>query len=268
MAKNWDYAARIVWSILTKRAKQGRTITYGQIAPDISTTPRNVGRALGPIQDFCLETRLPPLTAIVVNLGGKPGGGFIAWDVDDIDTANKMVFEFDWGAVVNPYGKFGPKDSEDSLADTVIDDPDRAGEVYAKVRARGVAQRVFKSILLKAYDYRCAFCGLSFESALEGSHIVPWSKCSRSERIDPRNGLLLCSSHHRMFDSGDITVSRSFKIYYCDAEMEDGPYSAADKTLSVLLHGKKIRLPKDRRHWPSVDLLKTRHELDEWGDVQ
>ena len=252
---------------MTKKAKQRSTITYGKIAPAIKTNPRNVRHALGRIQDFCLETRLPPLTAIVINTGGAPGDGFIAWDVDDIDTANKLVFNYDWRTIENPYGRFGPNDSEDSLSDQVIDDPDNAGEVYAKVRVRGVAQRVFKKVLLKAYQNQCAFCAMTFDAALEGSHIIPWNKCSRSERLDPRNGLLLCSSHHRMFDAGIITVSRSFKMVYCDTKMKDGPYSEMDKNLSVALHGKKIRLPKDRRHWPSPDLLRARHKLDEWPDL-
>jgi hypothetical protein len=35
-------------------------------------------------QDFCWESRLPPLTAIVIGKSSKlPGSGFFAWDVDD-----------------------------------------------------------------------------------------------------------------------------------------------------------------------------------------
>jgi putative restriction endonuclease len=59
MAKNWDHAAGVVWPVLTDAAKNRKVITYGTIAPLIGTNPLNVGRALGPIQDFCLEDRLP-----------------------------------------------------------------------------------------------------------------------------------------------------------------------------------------------------------------
>jgi len=40
---------------------------------------------MGVIQDYCLEEKLPPLTILLVNQHGRPGEGFIAWDVDDLD---------------------------------------------------------------------------------------------------------------------------------------------------------------------------------------
>jgi putative restriction endonuclease len=254
MPINWDYAARIVWSILTSQAKRRQTITYGEIAPKIQTNPRNVRKALAPIQDFCLDTDLPPLTAIVVGVGGKPGRGFIAWDIDDLATAHTRVFDKDWSEIRNPYGQFAADDSEDSLAAEVVNDPDKAADVFVKVRARGVAQRVFKKIMLRAYNNQCAFCGLTFDDALQGCHILPWNQCSRGQRLDPRNGLLLCASHHCLFDAGLITVSRSFKIAYRDMEMKDEPYSEIDKEL-------------DRRHWPSPELLMARHKDDGWGSL-
>ena len=166
MTKNWDYAAGITWDILRERSKLRKLITYGEIATIIQTGPRNVRWALGPIQDFCLTACLPPLTAIVVGTDGIPGKGFIAWDVDDLSTAHEDVFDFDWSAIPNPYGEFGANDSEQSLAEEILDDPDNAEDVFVKVRARGVAQRVFKKLLLKAYNYRCAFCALTFDEAL------------------------------------------------------------------------------------------------------
>ena len=109
-------------------------------------------------------------------------------------------------------------------------------------------------------------CGLTFEEALEGAHILPWSKSSHAQRLDPRNGLLLCTTHHCLFDAGLITVNQSLKIVYYDPKMKDAAYSIIDKALSVAVNGKKIRLPKDKRLWPSSELLKARHKLDEWGD--
>lgn len=267
MEKNWDYAARLVWPLLTDCARRHETITYGEIAPVIQTNPLNVGRALGPLQDFCLNTRLPPLTSIVVNTHGVPGGGFIAWDIDDLPAAHRIVFEYDWSTVPNPYGAFGPDDSEESLAEDIFNDPTKAEDVLAIVKVRGVGQQVFKRLLLKAYEHQCAFCGLTFGAALEGCHIVPWSECSRPQRLSPQNGLLLCANHHSMFDAKLITVSRSFKIVYYDVRMNDTPYSRIDKRISVKLHGQRILLPKNRQHWPSIDCLASRHERDEWGDL-
>lgn len=260
--RSWQYAARLVWPLLTEHAAHHETITYGQIAPVIETNPRNVGRALGPIQDFCLEMRLPPLTAIVVDTRGVPGGGFFAWDVDDLSTAHRLVFDFDWSRVPNPYAGFGRSDTEEALAEQILDDPGDSEEVYAKVKVRGVAQQIFKQLLLKAYGYQCAICGLTFSAALQACHIVPWSECSRAQRLDPRNGLLLCANHHAMFDAKLIAVSPALKIIYSDMAMKDAPYSKIDKALSVELHGRPILLPKDKRHWPSPDFLGVRHKRD------
>jgi len=101
--KNWLHAAGIIWSRLTEAAQQRKTIFYGDISPLISTVPLNVGRALGPIQDYCLETRRPPLTAIVVGkTTGEPGTGFVGWDVGDLASALDLVFDFQWMTVDNP----------------------------------------------------------------------------------------------------------------------------------------------------------------------
>lgn len=265
--RNWYYAARIVWDILIANARQRTTITYGEIAPTIETNPLNVGKALGPIQDFCMASGFPPLTALVINTRGIPGPGFIAWDVDDVETAQRMVFDFNWANVPNPYGAFGPDDTVGSFAHKIVEDPDAAAEVFIKVRARGVAQLVFRRSLLEAYECRCSFCGLSFESALEAAHIVAWNDCTQAQRIDPRNGLLLCANHHRLFDRGAITISRSFKVVYYDTKMKDGPYSATDRALSVALHGCAILLPKSKKIWPSSAYIVHRHEVQGWDEL-
>ena len=268
MAKNWDYAAGIVWPVLTERAAGRKTITYQEIAPTIGTNPLSVGRALGPIQDYCLEARLPPLTSIVIGKNSKvPGPGFIAWDVDDLEAGQRQVFDFGWWAVGNPYGAFKPNDSAESLAEQLTIDPGKASQVYAIVRVRGVAQRVFKAALMKAYDSQCAFCGLSFDVALQGCHILPWGKSSHAQRLDPRNGLLLCSSHHSLFDNRLMTISRSFNIVYRDMTMEWTAYSKSDKALTISLAGKRALLPNDCKLWPSRELLQARHKLDEWEDL-
>ena len=258
--KNWQYAAGLVWPIITAAAKRSAKLTYNDIAPYIPTNPLSVRHALSPIQDYCLENRLPPLTAIVIGkTSKKPGTGFIAWDIDDINAAYKAVFEYNWENESNPYGGFESKDTVESLGKQLIRNVDSNSDVYSKVRVRGIAQLVFREALLRAYQYQCAICKFSFAYALEAAHIIPWQMADSSQRLDPRNGLLLCASHHKMFDAGLITVSRSYKVIY-DLGMKDGPYSEADKLLTIALHGKPIHLPTDERHWPNPDWLGSRHE--------
>jgi hypothetical protein len=54
-----------------------------------------MGQMLAPIQSYCLQENLPPLTILVVNAEtGLPGVGFIA--AEDIPRVQGEVFRFDW----------------------------------------------------------------------------------------------------------------------------------------------------------------------------
>ena len=148
---NWLYKARLTWPMLTVAAGRNETHTYKEVGERICTNPLSVGRALGPIQDCCLDQHFPPLTALVVGASSKkPGMGFIAWDVDDLAEAHRLVYAFDWSVLSNPFREIKPADSIKALSTRVVTDPEAAGEVYAKVRARGVAQQVFRAAMLTA----------------------------------------------------------------------------------------------------------------------
>lgn len=268
MSKNWQHAAGILWPVLTEAATRRKTLTYGEIAPLIDTNPLSVGNSLGPIQDYCMEGRLAPLTAIVVSAkSGMPGGGFIAWDVDDIGAAHEAVFPFDWSQIPNPYETFSESETEETFAQRLIDDPASAPDVYARIKVRGTSQRIFRLALIQVYDRGCAFCGTTFRDALDAAHIKTWQECSRQERLATSNGLLLCATHHRLFDAHLMTLSESYKVFYCDPDEDDRSYSDIDRELTVKLHGAEAYLPKDRRHLPAIELLRWHHKKSEWDKV-
>ncbi len=259
---SWEHAAGLLWPILTDAAKRGELRNYGEVAPAVHTVPIAVGYALGPIQDFCRNEQLPPLTAIIINKGtGFPGPGFSAWDVDDIQNAYKAVFGFNWDVVSNPFVGYGENDSAESLAIGITTSSVSAEEIYAQVKVRGVIQIIFRRLLLETYCSECSICGCTFEEVLEAAHIIPWGKATHSQRLDPSNGLLLCSLHHKLFDSGKIKITSEFRIQYGDMDMKEEPYSDIDKRLTISLHGKKIKLPRNRRHWPALNFLSYRYEM-------
>lgn len=99
---------------------------------------------------------------------------------------------------------------------------DVAGEVEAvvwptgpsEVPAAGVRRRYqsfFRDAVLSSYDGRCCITGLPLAECLVASHIVPWRE-SRELRADPRNGLCLSATFHRLFDAGLITVRPNLAI--------------------------------------------------------
>ena len=81
-------------------------------------------------------------------------------------------------------------------------------EVLTTVR---VGQSFFRLAVLSAYDGRCCITGLSIPSLLVASHIVPWSH-DESNRVNPRNGLLLSALHDKAFDSGLLTLDDDMTI--------------------------------------------------------
>lgn len=260
--RNWVHAAGVVWPMLTKAGAERRTLTYTDVAPVIATNPLSVGYALGPIQAYCIENRLAPLTAIVVGKNtGVPGEGFVAWDVDDLTAAADAIAAQNWDLVGNPFEGFGPNETADSFAEELVNDPARSAEVLRRVRDRGVAQQIFRRALLLAYGRRCAMCGLAFPDALEAAHIVPWGDCDQNRRLDVRNGVLLCASHHRLFDREALSLRPNFQIRYYDPDGTDGRYRKVDRVFSLAVHGEQLRMPKDARHRPDPANIRERMGL-------
>lgn len=88
--------AAIAWPVLAETAAKRSKITYVQLAQHLGIHPRPIRYVLAVIQDHCLKEKLPPLTILVVNQRGRPGEGFIAWDVDRLDDGYPFVYAYPW----------------------------------------------------------------------------------------------------------------------------------------------------------------------------
>ncbi|MGH9918080.1 MAG: HNH endonuclease [Nitrososphaerales archaeon] len=250
------------WPVLTKTAALRKTLTYAELAARLRIHPRPIRFVLGEIQDYCLDAKLPPLTILVVNKRTHhPGAGFIAWDVDDWENGLPRVYDYPWQDRPNPFAFAQSGSTPEALAKRLVSKPEDAEVVYRRIRDRGYAQLVFRLALLRAYGQRCAFCGLSLRDALQAAHIVPWSEASSGQRVRPSNGLLLCSTHHALFDAHIMSVDLDRKII-CDQNRLPGHrWTEIDNQISTSLHGHRIILPEDRRHCPSRVSLRRRANL-------
>lgn len=257
MGRNWIEAAGRIWEPLVDAAAHRRTLHYEDIKDRIPTSAISVGRALGPIQSFCMDTLRPPLTAIVIGKQtGLPGNGFIAADLASLPRVHEEVFDYPWRLIKNPFGRFGPTDSADAIVERLLADPDRSADIYRLARDRGVAQRLFRRALMKAYSSCCAVCDLGYVEALQAAHIIPWDRASPQQRMDVRNGLLLCGNHHALFDAGVVSVDLGYCLRYRDHGAALDNYSFADECATAKLHGKKINLPDDERLWPRMPVVR------------
>jgi putative restriction endonuclease len=150
---------------------------------------------------------------------------------------------------------FSENESVDQLAKRLVADPASSGEIFARVKVRGVRQRIFRSALLMAYLQRCAFCGLSVSFALEAAHIVRYCEADEVRLFDPRNGILLCSTHHRLFDAGLVKIDDSFKLVGTREMVGEDSNVHSTALQTVALNGRLIGLPTHRHLWPDVKAL-------------
>jgi putative restriction endonuclease len=146
-------------------------------------------------------------------------------------------------------------ETPDELARHLVRKPQESAAVYGRINNRGIAQDVFRRALLLAYQHRCAFCGLSLTAALQAAHIIPWRDATISQRLDPANGLLLCGTHHLLFDANVVTVSADRRIVCTLVDYPGFGWTASDRHSAIALNGQPLSMPAEERLQPSVAAL-------------
>jgi putative restriction endonuclease len=100
-----------------------------------------------------------------------------------------------------------------------------------------LGQGSFRVLVTDLYDRRCAITGERTLPVLQAAHIKPYA---RSGPHDPRNGLLLRSDLHTLFDRGYVTVTPDLQFEVSRRireEYENGRDYYA-------LHGRALRPPR------------------------
>jgi putative restriction endonuclease len=248
-----ELRAALTWDTLVEIAKRETFIQYGELADKIGLThPRPLRHYLKILQSYCLENKLPPLTILAADESGVPGQGFIAWDADNIEEGKRKVYGYNWMNLSNPFAFAKAGLTEKEIIKELLTNPDNTKEIYSKIKVRGTAQSIFRKALLKAYNNQCAVCGSTLDFLLEACHIIPWSQTKKDDRLDVRNGILLCANHHKLFDNGYFFVNDDYTI---DLGIQ-GQENESDNSILSLTSKKKIKLPTKVTLWPKLDNLK------------
>jgi putative restriction endonuclease len=117
-----------------------------------------------------------------------------------------------------------------------------------------LGQGAFRLKVTDAYGRRCAVTGERTLPTLDAAHIRPFADVKAH---DVRNGLLLRSDVHRLFDLGYVTVRPDLRFAVSQAirrDFENGrDYYALDNT--------EIRLPSDRGQAPALDSLEWHNDV-------
>lgn len=112
--------------------------------------------------------------------------------------------------------------------------------------SRLVRDRVFRRVVLDAYDCRCAVTGLKFingggRAEVEAAHIKP---VERDGPDDPRNGLALSGTAHWMFDRGLISLADDLQLLV-SRQVND-----VDSVWKLLNVSKRADAPSNHAHRP------------------
>lgn len=131
-------------------------------------------------------------------------GWIEAWD----DASATFLVSFEEHPAVLPLAI-----SADEATFQLIDDAPKQSR--AALARRG--QQRFKFRVFKRYGPRCVACGLDVVELLDAAHLHP--KQARGSD-DPRNGLVLCATHHRAFDTSLFAINPDTLRIHC---REGGP---------------------------------------------
>lgn len=133
----------------------------------------------------------------------------------------------------------------------IVAETSRYGESLTKHR---LGQGAFRVVVTDAYQRRCAITGEKTLPVLEAAHIKPYAQ---EGPHDVKNGLLLRSDMHTLYDDGYITIDTDYKIDVSKRLHED--YGNGKDYYKY--HGHKlIILPEQNIEMPSKEYLEWHNE--------
>ena len=151
------------------------------------------------------------------------------------------------GRMIGPYDEREP----------VLPDDRSSGATPCARRVSACTRRASAAGCCPAYANQCTICRLKETRLLDAAHIVPDS----DEHGEPtvRNGLSLCSIHHRAFDEDLVGVSPDYQVRVHPRllEEEDGPMLELLKGAHAKADHRPAARPANR---PDRELLAVRFE--------
>jgi hypothetical protein len=140
--------------------------------------------------------------------------------------------------------------------------PARLEEVTRQLR-----ERRFTSVIRELYHEKCSLCEVGYRMrgrslALEAAHVIPVEQ--KGIVSDIRNGLLLCSNHHALFDGYVWTFDMDFRVLV--TEDRDFRESAMANHLLGWEKKRLPNLPSSRVNYPAREAIEWR--LSEFQERQ
>ena len=153
-----------------------------------------------------------------------------------------------WDQVQERLGDLNTREGE-----LVINEPGVQYGSIVEIRSR-IGQHAFRAMVTDAYKYRCAITKEKTLPVLQAAHIKPYSKSGPNLT---KNGILLRSDMHILFDKGYMTVSNDHLVEVSQRIREE--YENGKEYYAY--HGKELNnLPKEHSDRPSREFLQWHQE--------
>ena len=167
---------------------------------------------------------------------------FINYQEDLVFESERILAEYQHKTIAEVY------------PDIEFDLKDLRGEVKMRYVKTRVNQRVFREMILKTYENRCAISGIDIPELLVAGHIVPWVE-NEHERLNPENGLCLSNLYDKAYEKGLICIDVDYRILISKELRENSTKLYYDDFFGKLA-GKAISLP--RQYKPRQDFIQYR----------
>ena len=144
-----------------------------------------------------------------------------------------------------------PLAAEPGIAELVLEPMASYGTALRQLRPD---QRAFQTIVMQAYESKCAISGEKTRPVLEAAHIRPYAEAGPSI---VSNGLLLRSDLHRLFDRHYLTVDADSLKVEVSARIQQEFSNGVEY---YRFQGQKLRLPHEKLARPAQQFLRQHNE--------
>lgn len=156
-----------------------------------------------------------------------------------------------WDMVLERMKRAAPSEGAVGDIPTTLDAPGGYGDPF--LQSRRLGQGTFRALITDVYQRRCAITREKALPALDAAHIQPFSDV-RAHSV--RNGILLRSDVHKLFDAGYVTITPEYRVE-ASGRMKDD-FDDGDNYLK--LHGSAVWVPESAEARPDAQVLRWHNE--------
>ncbi|MCC6946713.1 MAG: HNH endonuclease [Bradyrhizobiaceae bacterium] len=156
-------------------------------------------------------------------------------------------------------------ESPEKVADDEIERKVPSERRYALVSTkRALREAGFRDRVLTAYGHQCAMCGIQLK-LLDAAHILPVNAPNSTD--ETRNGVALCTLHHRAFDRSFVTFDKDYKTYVDEDQAKEFSVTGHNGGLDGFRNNIRplIILPPDKKDHPDPNFVSTANAMRGWA---